>query len=146
MKSPSDWLNEVTLRCHVGKRKRKNCSVTLAFSVLPSTDLFFSCAVIYPIKKRTVSRFSLTISRCFHGLAVFVQPREATIATKSSVSCISKDVRCGTSSEFARRPLFHFSASRFSAIAIYLYSFYEVTKIRPGVGDSMKPVLQSFDR
>ena len=146
MKSPSDWLNEVTLRCHAGKRKRKNCSVTLAFSVLPSTDLFFSCAVIYPIKKRTVSRFSLTISRCFHGLAVFVQPREATIATKSSVSCISKDVRCGTSSKFARRPLFHFSASRFLAIAIYLYSFYEVTKIRPGVGDSMKPVLQSFDR
>ena len=63
-------------------------------------------------------------------MAVFVQPGEATISTKFSVSCVSKDVRLVTSAEFARRTLKHFSASRFLAIAVYLYSFSEVLTIR----------------
>ena len=88
-------------------------------------------------KKKKDSRFSFTISRCFHSLAVFVQPGEATISTKFSVSCVSKDVRLVTSAEFARRPLFHFSASRFLVIAVYLYSFSEVLTILPGVVDSI---------
>ena len=87
--------------------------------------------------KKKDSRFSFTISRCFHSLAVFVQPGEATISTKFSVSCVSKDFRLVTSAEFARRTLKHFSASRFLAIAVYLYSFSEVLTIRPGVVDSI---------
>ena len=70
-------------------------------------------------------------------MAVFVQPGEATISTKFSVSCVSKDVRLVTSAEFARRTLKHFSASRFLAIAVYLYSFSEVLTIRPGVVHSI---------
>ena len=42
-----------------------------------------------------------------------------------------------TSAEFARRTLKHFSASRFLAIAVYLYSFSEVLTIRPGVVHSI---------
>ena len=70
-------------------------------------------------------------------MAVFVQPGEATISTKFSVSCVSKDVRLVTSAEFARRTLKHFSASRSLAIAVYLYSFSEVLTIRPGVVHSI---------
>ena len=70
-------------------------------------------------------------------MAVFVQPGEATISTKFSVSCVSKDFRLVTSAEFARRTLKHFSASRFLAIAVYLYSFSEVLTIRPGVVHSI---------
>ena len=93
--------------------------------------------VSYLSDKKKDSRFSFTISRCFHSLAVFVQPGEATISTKFSVSCVSKDFRLVTSAEFARRTLKHFSASRFLAIAVYLYSFSEVLTIRPGVVDSI---------
>ena len=42
-----------------------------------------------------------------------------------------------TSAEFARRTLKHFWASRFLAIAVYLYSFSEVLTIRPGVVHSI---------
>ena len=93
--------------------------------------------VSYLSDKKKDSRFSFTISRCFHSLAVFVQPGEATMSTKFSVSCVSKDFRLVTSAEFARRTLKHFSASRFLAIAVYLYSFSEVLTIRPGVVDSI---------
>ena len=70
-------------------------------------------------------------------MAVFFQPGEATISTKFSVSCVSEDVRLVTSAEFARRTLKHFSASRFLAIAVDLYSFSEVLTIRPGVVHSI---------
>ena len=73
-------------------------------------------------------------------MAVFVQPGEAAISSKFSVSCVSKDVRLVTSAEFARRTLKHFSASRFLAIVVYLYSFSEVLTIRPGVVHSLVSV------